>query len=140
MRFLERKRRQPPAIIIISLIDILIVLLIFMMVTTTFKQHPAIKLTLPESRQGSEGVGEAERILVTISKDPPHFYLGDLSMPFEKLQAELIGRATRDPNATVAVRADDESTTGRFVQVVDAVKAAGFKKPVAVLVRKPGQR
>ena len=37
--------------IIISLIDILIVLLIFLMVTTSFKQFPAVKLTLPESRQ-----------------------------------------------------------------------------------------
>ena len=55
MRFTTRKQRQAPAVIIISLIDILIVLLIFLMVTTTFKQFPAVKLTLPEAKQPNRG-------------------------------------------------------------------------------------
>ena len=51
MHFFVRKRKQTPAVIIVALIDVLIVLLIFLMVTTTFKQHPALKLALPESSQ-----------------------------------------------------------------------------------------
>src|SRR5262249_47724727 len=59
MKFSNRKRRQAPTIIIISLIDILIVLLIFLMVTTTFKQQPALKLVLPESRQAKQGTADS---------------------------------------------------------------------------------
>jgi len=51
MRFLVRKRRTAPAVIIVALIDVLIVLVIFLLVTTTFKQQPAMHLTLPESTQ-----------------------------------------------------------------------------------------
>ena len=56
MQFTARKRRSPPAVIIVSLIDVLMVVLIFLMVTTTFRQQPAVKLTLPESKQAKEGV------------------------------------------------------------------------------------
>lgn len=140
MRFVQRKRRQPPAIIIVSLIDILIVLLIFMMVTTTFKHQPAVKVTLPESKAGAPGAADTERLVVTLSKEPPHFYLGQLPVTLEKLQAELLKAAAKDPDTVVAVRADDEAAVGRFVKVVDAVKAAGFRKPVSVWTRKPGQK
>ena len=58
-----------------SLIDILIVLLIFMMVTTTFKQHPAVKLVLPQSSQPREGASEAN-LIVTVAEQPPYFFLG----------------------------------------------------------------
>lgn len=75
MRFITRKRRQTPAIIIVSLIDILMVLLIFLMATTTFKQQPALKLALPESKQGKAGGSEAS-LVVTIAPREPHLYVG----------------------------------------------------------------
>ena len=58
MRFFPKQRRRPPAIIIVALIDILIVLLIFLMVTTTFKQQPALKLVLPESKEAKEATSD----------------------------------------------------------------------------------
>jgi len=137
MRFSERKRRQPPAIIIVSLIDILIVLLIFLMVTTTFKQFPAIKLTLPESRQPREGVSDTEPVVVSIARQPPHFYLGDQPVTLEQLQANLHGHLARNPQLEVAVRPDTDAPVGQFVGVMDAVKAAGVRKPVSIFTKKP---
>ena len=74
MKFITRKRRQAPTIIIISLIDILIVLLIFLMVTTTFKQQPALKLTLPESKNAKAGAMEGN-LVVTIATNAPYLSL-----------------------------------------------------------------
>lgn len=129
MRFIQRKRRQPPAIIIVSLIDILIVLLIFMMVTTTFKQQPAIKLALPESREAKEGAKE-DNLTITVSKTAPFFYLGPTPMALDQLSAELARRAKRAPDTVVTLRADKDATFGNIMGVMDAAKAAGFKKPL----------
>ncbi|MBE7502062.1 MAG: biopolymer transporter ExbD [Verrucomicrobiales bacterium] len=137
MRFLVRRRRQPPSIIIVSLIDILVVLLIFMIATTTFKQQPAIKLVLPESRQKNEGAAE-NNLIITVAKEPPHFYLGKQAVTLEQLEAELTTLAARNPDTPVAVRTDTETPVGRFVSVMDAVKAAGFTKPVSVFTKPPG--
>lgn len=138
MRFLERRRRQPPSIIIVSLIDILVVLLIFLVATTTFKQYPALRLVLPEARASREG-GRAENIVITVAKEAPYYYLGQTPVTLDQLQAELAARAVQNPDAVVAVRADTESATGRFVRVVDLVKAAGFKNPVSIFTRPAGR-
>ena len=126
MKFFNRKRRQPPAIIIISLIDILIVMLIFLMVTTTFKQQPAVRLALPESRQPREGVSEGN-LVVTVAKQPPHFYLGTRAVTLEKLRQELIASAQKDPQSTLSIRADTEAPFGQIIRVMDAAKAANLK-------------
>jgi biopolymer transport protein ExbD len=138
MRFLERRRRQPPSIIIVSLIDILVVLLIFLVATTTFKQHPALRLVLPEARASHEG-GRADNLVITVAKDPPYYYLGQTPVTLDQLQRELATRAAQNPDTSVAVRADADSTTGHFVRAVDLVKAAGFKKPVSIYTRPAGR-
>lgn len=126
MHFLERRRRQPPAIIIVSLIDILIVLLIFLMVTTTFKQQPSLRLALPESRQPREGSSEAN-LIVTVAKAPPHFFLGQLPVTLDKLQAELSARTAKDPEVKLTIRADTDAPWGKVVNVMDAARAANVK-------------
>jgi biopolymer transport protein ExbD len=138
MRFLTRRRHQPPSIIIVSLIDILVVLLIFLVVTTTFKQQPAIKLVLPESKQPQEGAAE-NNIVITVDKQPPHFYLGKKSLTLEQLQTELAALAAKNPDTPVAVRTDTDSPVGKFVNVMDAVKAAGFRKPVSIFTKQAGK-
>lgn len=137
MRFIQRKRRQPPAIIIVSLIDILIVLLIFLMVTTTFKQHPAVKLALPESSQPREGASEAN-LVVTVAEQPPYFFLGQLPVTLDKLKGELAARAARDPEVALTIRGDTAATWGRIVNVMDAAKVAKIHK-ISALIKAPGK-
>jgi biopolymer transport protein ExbD len=123
MNFRHRKRRQPPAIIIISLIDILIVLLIFLMVSTTFKQTPAVKLSLPDSRQPKEGASE-KTVIVTVAKVAPYIYLESRPVTVEKLRDDLVQRVAKNPLISLAIRADTASPWGEVVKVMDAGKAA----------------
>ena len=137
MRFTNPKRRQPPPVIIISLIDVLIIMLIFLMVTTTFKQHPALRIALPESKQLKEGVAE-NNLVVTIAKSEPYFYLGPRAVTFDKLQEELAAHARSNPQATMSIRGDTESFLGKLVSVIEAAKAAGIKS-YNLYVKSPGQ-
>ena len=138
MQFTIRKRRQPPAIIIISLVDILIVLLIFMMVTTTFKQQPAGKLALPESRQEPKPGAGQEPLVVTIARQEPYLYLGPRPVTQEKLENELKATANARPGLRLSIRPDDGAPIGQLVKVMDAAKAAGIKD-VSMFTKRPGQ-
>jgi biopolymer transport protein ExbD len=123
LRFHERKRHKPPAIIIISLIDILIVLLIFMMVTTTFKHKSVLNLSLPQSRAQSSAQTETGNITISITKDEP-FYTGTKHPSTEnELEARLKQVAQENPDMTVIVKPDKDSTTGHLVFVMDAANA-----------------
>src|ERR1041384_5380752 len=120
MKFVTHKRRQAPAVIIISLIDILIVLLIFMMVTTSFKQTPALKLALPESKQPRQGTSSDAAIIVTIAKNEPRFYVDAKLVTFQRLEEELTARAKQNPKVSVSIRPDTDAPVGQVVRVMDA--------------------
>src|SRR5690348_16771990 len=121
MKFSAKKRRQAPTIIIISLIDILIVLLIFLMVTTTFKQQPALKLVLPESKQAKQGATDNEHsLLVTVNKQEPYYHLGRSPVTSERLQQELSASVNKDPSLSLNVQADTDAPLGKVLNVSDA--------------------
>jgi len=142
MKFLVRKRRTAPAVIIVALIDVLIVLVIFLLVTTTFKQQPAMHLTLPESTQAlKSGANENPPLVVSIGADGGlHIGLGanaDVILPGE-LRGRLQSEAARNPQLKLAVRADKSAPWGRVVNVIDAAKDAKIKL-VSAFTKEPGK-
>jgi biopolymer transport protein ExbD len=139
MRFKVHKRRQAPAVIIISLIDILIVLLIFMMVTTSFRQTPALKLALPESKQPKQGTSSDSAIIITIAKNEPRFYVDTKLVTFQRLQEELLARAQKNPKVSVSIRPDADAPVSQLVRVMDAVKAANIRD-INMFTKSPGQK
>ena len=139
MRFTQQQRRPAPPIIIVALIDILIVLVIFLIVTTTFKQQPALKLALPESRQPKQGASENKPVLITIDKHEPYFYLGKIPITLEKLQESLKTEAAQNPELQLNIRADTDAPFGKVINVMDAAKEARIKN-VNALTQPPGQK
>lgn len=140
MRFYVHKRRQAPAVIIVALIDILIVLLIFLLVTTTFKQQPALRLSLPESSQAQKsGANEAPALLVSI--DPKgNMRLGPDARPvtLERLKQELVAALAKNPKVKLAIGGDKDAPWGQVVKVMDAAREAGIKESRAY-TREPGK-
>ena len=142
MKFLVRKRRTAPAVIIVALIDVLIVLVIFLLVTTTFKQQPAMHLTLPESTRAlKSGANENPPLVVSIGADGGlHIGFGanaDVIMPGE-LRGRLQAEAAKNPQLKLAVRADKSAPWGRVVNVIDAAKDAKIKL-VSAFTKEPGK-
>jgi len=138
MRFYVRKRRQVPSVIIVALIDVLIVLLIFLMVTTTFKQQPALKISLPESTQAQKpGAQESPPLVLTI--DPKgNLRLGAEGRPvtLEQFKAELAAEFSKTPDLKLAISGDELAPWGRVVKVMDAARASGVKI-VSAFTREP---
>ena len=141
MRFYTRKRRQAPAVIIVALIDILIVLLIFLMVTTTFRQQPALKLSLPESSQAQKsGAQESPPLVVTV--DPKgNLRLGPQGKPVtvDQLKAELAVEVSKAPDLKLAISGDEGAPWGRIIKVMDAAKAVGIKL-VTAFTKEPAKQ
>lgn len=126
MQFTIRKRRTAPTVIIVSLIDVLLVVLIFLMVTTTYKQQPAVKLALPESKQPQKAGANDSTLIITIAKQPP-IYLNKEAITIDKLQARLTEAVAKNPQTTLAIRADTDAPFGQIIKVMDAAKAANIK-------------
>src|ERR1041385_1681103 len=126
MQFRSHKRRRAPSVIIVSLIDVLLVVLIFLMVTTAFKETPAFKVTLPETQREAPkaGVSDNPPLIVTITTNTPHFYLGKMPVTLDRLKAELKTRARDNPRLIVAIRADDQAAYGNVMKVTEAAQAA----------------
>jgi biopolymer transport protein ExbD len=139
MRFAPPRRRGPPSVIIVSLIDVLIVVLIFMMVATTFKQQPALRLALPESSQTQRTAVDLDQLVITIGKEAPHLYLGELPITLERLREELRKAAQRGPRVSLSIRADQEAPFGQIIRVMDAAKESGIKA-VNAFTRPTGAR
>jgi biopolymer transport protein ExbD len=124
-------------VIIVSLIDVLIVVLIFMMVATTFKKQPALRLALPESSQTQGSATDLNQLVITIVREPPHFYLGELPVTYDRLREELRKAAQRSSPVSLSIRADQEAPFGQIIRVMDAAKECGIKA-VNAFTRTPG--
>ena len=125
MRFLSPKNRKPPIVIIVALIDVLLVVLIFMVVSTTFTNQAAVKLVLPESSQAKAAPAVNDSLIVTVAKDPPHFYFGTSAVAPADLEAELKQRIADNPELELSIRADTDAPWGQIVKLMDAAKAVG---------------
>jgi len=126
MHFASRKKRRTPTVIIVSLIDVLLVVLIFLMVTTTAKKRdPALRLTLPESKQAKPGTStDAKPLVVLVATNFPFFFIENRPLTADQLQKELFVAAQNDPKVKVAIKADKQAPFGEVVKVIDAARIA----------------
>ena len=139
MRFLPPKNRKPPIVIIVALIDVLLVVLIFMVVSTTFTNQAAVKLVLPESSQAKAAPAVNDSLIVTVAKEPPHFYFGTSAVAPADLEAGLKQRIADNPELELSIRADTEAPWGQIVKLMDAAKAAGVMSVKAFTEQPTGE-
>ena len=141
MHFFVHKRRSAPAVIIVALVDVLIVLLIFLMVTTTFKQHPSMRLALPESSQ-AKNAGTSENLVVEVCIDKNgglSFDQNTNAINLDQLAAKLGDAITNNPQMTLAINADKNAPFYRIVNVMDIVKELKIKSVSASVDTKPAK-
>lgn len=138
MRFYSARRHRAPTIIIVALIDILIVLLIFLLVTTTFKQHPAVRLTLPEAATGVRGETSEGQTLVVIVDKNGRIMLGSdpQPVPGDRLERALRVLVKDRGYSQLSIAADQDAPFGAVIKVMDAAKALGLES-VRAYTRQP---
>ncbi len=138
----KKTRRPDPRMDITPLIDVVLLLVIFFMLTTTFIGTPAIKVKLPTS-SAKEISKEQREVKVTITKDGKLYVdprTGDTGGPISlKELGKLLNKVARENRETmVIIRADENTTHGDVVAVMDLAKNSGLNK--LAIATKPVKR
>ena len=122
------KRYIKPVINIASLVDVLFLLLIFFMVTSAFVEQPNIKLELPSTRHSE--VSKMNNMVLSIARDGKLFLQG---RPVDKkiLEKELRRVVLDTGDEVLVLKADKFVPYGVVIDIMDAVKGAGFRKVIA---------
>ncbi len=122
------KRYIKPVINIASLVDVLFLLLIFFMVTSAFVEQPNIKLELPSTRHSE--VSKIENMVLTIARNG-ELFLQDRPVDKKNLEKELRRVILDTGDEVLVLKADKFVPYGVVIDIMDAVKGAGFRKVIA---------
>ena len=122
------KRYIKPVINIASLVDVLFLLLIFFMVTSAFVEQPNIKLELPSTRHSE--VSKMNNMVLSIARDGKLF-LQDRPVDKKNLEKELRRVILDTGDEVLVLKADKFVPYGVVIDIMDAVKGAGFRKVIA---------
>ncbi len=122
------KRYIKPVINIASLVDVLFLLLIFFMVTSAFVEQPNIKLELPSTRHSE--VSKIENMVLTIARNG-ELFLQDRPVDKKNLEKELRRVILDTGDDVLVLKADKFVPYGVVIDIMDAVKGAGFRKVIA---------
>lgn len=126
MKFYNKPRRRP-TIIVVTMIDVFCVLLIFFIVATTFRKSlPAVKISLPDAKEGVS-VSQTEPLILSITAEEKIF-LNTREVPISQLNDTLLKLGKQLPQPSLAMQVDKKAPFGLIIKVMDAAKAAGFNQ------------
>ncbi|MFA9462365.1 ExbD/TolR family protein [Thiohalorhabdus sp. Cl-TMA] len=117
---------------VIPFIDIMLVLLAIVLTTATFIAQGKIDVTLPEAESAKE-TSEEPPARITIDSQGRFHFNGE-AIGLEALEKRLDGLKPEDP---VVLRVDKGVAFGRFVSVMDALKARGLNR-LSIQARQAG--
>lgn len=110
---------------VVPLMDLVFNLLIVFMLTTPLLEH-SINLRLPQT---SSGNAVDAKSCTTVELDAAgRAYLDNQLVSPAQIEALARAKVRADPQHPVLVRGDEKVPYGRFVEVVDRLKAAGVTK------------
>ena len=130
----RRKRREEESINPTPLVDVMFNLLIFIIVTAQYTNAQALKVNLPKAQSGTAIEQKIEKVVITVTKDGGVSLNGKLTDP-AVLEGLLGPLGKKEPQPAVLVEADEGSTTGHLVKVMDLASKAGLKK-ISIETRK----
>lgn len=129
-------RRVEPTIELMPLIDVVFLLLIFFLITTSFAQTPEsqIPVNLPSGVSGVSS-GQGEQVVFVVTPDGGIEIEGNVEVPEGSLDERLEWIQREKPEVNMLLKGDSEASHGRVVEILDLIKAKGFKK-VNLVIKK----
>ncbi|MCJ2163386.1 MULTISPECIES: biopolymer transporter ExbD [unclassified Pseudodesulfovibrio] len=132
IRYARGVRSRKSEINMTPLIDMVFILLIFFIVTTSFVRESGVEVQRP-SAQSAE-TKEKANVLLGLTSDGRIFVEGR-SLDIRSVRAYMERFLAETPDGSVVIVADQESTTGNAVQVLDQCRLAGVKN-ISIAARK----
>ncbi len=109
------------------LVNVVFLLLIFLIVSSVFVQKPGVKVDLPIS--SSIWGEERESIYVSLTYDNILF-LNEKMISWERFPQALNEAALKVQSPILILNADEKSTHGRIIKIMDIAKETGIKSIV----------
>lgn len=106
-------------------IDVMLVLLIIFMVAAPLATVD-IKVDLPAST--AKPAPRPDKPIYLSIKEDQSLYLDNIQVPQERLGAELDRLTNADKDKTIFVRGDKSVDYGKLMEVMDAMRGAGYLK------------
>ncbi len=124
--FGRANRPRRPSINLASLIDVMFLLLIFFMVSSVFRNSTGIDITLPTAATSAEQQEAPYEIFIQDSgaitfRDTPGITL-------DVLEGEMKALLAREPDARLALSADENADYKSFIAVIDLARRVGGEK------------
>ena len=102
------------------------VLLIFLVVTAHYSTLNSIKVNLQKAQSAQSG-GDSKAVVISLSQQEKVYFSGT-PISMDKLKFEMKALAKQKPQPVVIIQADEKSSTGGLVAVMDIVSQAGLSK------------
>ena len=118
------------------LVDVMLVLLIIFMITAPMMTQ-GLNVDLPETTDKALVQKDKEPIVVTVDKDK-NISLGKISVTLALLKDQLSKESEETKKNPIFLNADKNVAYGTVVDVMDAIKKAGFDK--LGMVTKPSEK
>lgn len=119
-----KKNRIQPRLNIAPLIDCVLLLIIFFMLTSQFVMQPGLKISLPAA---STSRPEEGQITISVTREG-RIYLEGEEVGEKALFDKLRDRMGTEQRKAVIIQADEESSFGKAVKIMDIGRRAGAER------------
>ena len=118
----RKAKRQAAEINMAPLIDMVFILLIFFLVTTSFVKETGVDVNRPAAATAVNK--EKANIMIGITKDN-RVYMDKREIDIRAVRANVERALAENPEGSVVIVADRESSTGAVIMALDGCKLAG---------------
>jgi biopolymer transport protein ExbD len=129
----RRNTRSAAELNIAPLIDMVFILLIFFLVTTSFVKETGIDVNRPTA---STAVSQAKAAILVGIDAANRIYIDHREVDVRAVRANVERALAENPEGGVVVVADQASSTGTAIQVMDGCRMAGAQH-VSLAARQP---
>ena len=123
MRNIYAKNQDDAAIDMTPMLDIVFIMLIFFIVTASFLKEAGIEVDRPEGRSGQPQ--EKANIMIAITSDD-EVWMEKRRVDVRAVRANVERLKAENPEGTIVIQADEESSTGIVAEIMDSLNQAGF--------------
>lgn len=105
------------------MLDIVFIMLIFFIVTASFLKEAGIEVNRPEGSSGEPQ--EKANIMIAITADD-EVWMEKRRVDVRAVRANVERLKAENPEGTIVLQADEDSSTGIVAEIMDSLNMAGF--------------
>tara|TARA_R110002096_G_scaffold266710_1_gene460321 strand:+ start:114013 stop:114414 length:402 start_codon:yes stop_codon:yes gene_type:complete len=123
MRKHSAKNQDDAAIDMTPMLDIVFIMLIFFIVTASFLKEAGIEVNRPEG-SNAESQDKAN-IMIAITADD-EIWMEKRRIDARAVRANVERLKAENPEGTIVIQADEDSSTGVVAEIIDSLNGAGY--------------